>query len=42
MSEEGSEPDLKSRRFNVAEVPTADIDFFGPRSRYLVSSSVAD
>jgi hypothetical protein len=25
MSEEGSEPDIKLRRFNVAEVPTRDI-----------------
>jgi hypothetical protein len=25
MSEEGSEPDIKPRRFNVAEVPKADI-----------------
>ena len=25
MSEEGSEPDIKPRRFNVAEVPTADV-----------------
>jgi hypothetical protein len=25
MSEEGSEPDIKPRRFNVAEVPKAEI-----------------
>jgi hypothetical protein len=28
MSEEGSEPDIKSRPFNVAEVPRTDIDAF--------------
>jgi hypothetical protein len=25
MSEKGSEPDIETRRFNVAEVPVADI-----------------
>jgi hypothetical protein len=27
MSEKGSEPDIEARRFNVAEVPTAEVRF---------------